>query len=106
MKISENIEALIDALKILPGVGPKTAKRMALNLLSTNKQGAELISNSINIALDTIRPCQCCGVINDLEICNIVLARQEIMIFYVLLNQLQIYFQSKRQENFLVNILY
>ena len=71
MKISENIEALIDALKILPGVGPKTAKRMALNLLSTNKQGAELISNSINIALDTIRPCQCCGVINDLEICNI-----------------------------------
>ena len=71
MKISENIEALIDALKILPGVGPKPAKRMALNLLSTNKQGAELISNSINIALDTIRPCQCCGVINDLEICNI-----------------------------------
>ena len=44
---------------------------MALNLLSTNKQGAELISNSINVALDTIRPCQCCGVINDLEICNI-----------------------------------
>ena len=43
---------------------------MALNLLS--KQTAiELISNSINIALDTIRPCQCCGVINDLEICNI-----------------------------------
>ena len=72
MKISENIEALIDALKILPGVGPKTAKRMALNLLSTNKQGAELNSNSINIALDTIRPCQCCGVINDLEICNIL----------------------------------
>ena len=38
MKISENIEALIDALKILPGVGPKTAKRMALNLLSTNRE--------------------------------------------------------------------
>ena len=57
MKISENIENLISALKILPGVGPKTAKRMALSLLSTNKDGAELISNSIKIALDTIRAC-------------------------------------------------
>ena len=56
MKISENIENLISALKILPGVGPKTAKRMALSLLSTNKDGAELISNSIKVALDTIRP--------------------------------------------------
>ena len=71
MKISENIENLISALKVLPGVGPKTAKRMALSLLSTNKDGAELISNSIKVALDTIRPCKCCGVINDLEICNI-----------------------------------
>ena len=44
---------------------------MALSLLSTNKDGAELISNSIKNALDTIRPCKCCGVINDLEICNI-----------------------------------
>ena len=71
MKISENIENLISALKILPGVGPKTAKRMALSLLSKNKDGAELISNSIKVALDTIRPCKYCGVINDLEICNI-----------------------------------
>ena len=71
MKISENIEALINALKILPGVGPKTAKRMALSLLSTNKEGAELISTSIKTALDTIRPCESCRVINDLEICNI-----------------------------------
>ena len=44
MKISENIENLISALKVLPGVGPKTAKRMALSLLSTNKDGAELIT--------------------------------------------------------------
>ena len=71
MKISENIESLINALKVLPGVGPKTAKRMALSLLSTNKEGAELISSSIKLALDTIRPCESCRVINDLEICNI-----------------------------------
>lgn len=71
MKISENIESLIDALTTLSGVGPKTAKRMALSLLSTNKEGAELISKSIQLALDTIRPCESCRVINDLETCNI-----------------------------------
>ena len=54
MKISNNIEVLIDALKILPGVGPKTAKRMALNLLSKNKEGAEQIASSIQNAIETI----------------------------------------------------
>ncbi|MFL2753562.1 MAG: recombination mediator RecR [Gammaproteobacteria bacterium] len=71
MKISNNIEALIDALKILPGVGPKTAKRMALNLLSKNKDGAEQIASSIQNAIETIRACDSCGVINDLKECNI-----------------------------------
>jgi recombination protein RecR len=71
VKISNNIEALIDALKILPGVGPKTAKRMALNLLSKNKEGAEQIASSIQNAIETIRACDSCGVINDLEECNI-----------------------------------
>lgn len=71
MKISNNIEVLIDALKILPGVGPKTAKRMALNLLSKNKEGAEQIASSIQNAIETIRACDSCGVINDLEECNI-----------------------------------
>jgi|TARA_B100001093_G_scaffold90988_2_gene83115 recombination protein RecR len=71
VKISNNIEVLIDALKILPGVGPKTAKRMALNLLSKNKEGAEQIASSIQNAIETIRACDSCGVINDLEECNI-----------------------------------
>ena len=71
MKISNNIEVLIDALKILPGVGPKTAKRMALNLLSKNKEGAEQIASSIQNAIETVRACDSCGVINDLEECNI-----------------------------------
>ena len=71
MKISNNIESLIDALRVLPGVGPKTAKRMALNLLSKNKEGAEYIASSIQNALETIRSCDSCGVINDLEECNI-----------------------------------
>ena len=44
---------------------------MALNLLSKNKEGAEQIASSIQNAIETIRACDSCGVINDLEECNI-----------------------------------
>ena len=58
-------------LQILPGVGPKTAKRLALFLLGENKKDAKKLSYSIDEALDSIKECQICGVLNDLEICSI-----------------------------------
>ena len=58
-------------LQILPGVGPKTAKRLALFLLGENKKDARKLSCSIDEALDSIKECQICGVLNDLEICSI-----------------------------------
>ena len=58
-------------LQILPGVGPKTAKRLALFLLGENKKDARKLSYSIDEALDSIKECQICGVLNDLEICSI-----------------------------------
>ena len=39
MKVSKNIENLMSSLQILPGVGPKTAKRLSLFLLGENKEG-------------------------------------------------------------------
>ena len=71
MKISKNIENLMMNLQILPGVGPKTAKRLALFLLGENKKDARKLSCSIDEALDSIKECQICGVLNDLEICSI-----------------------------------
>ena len=71
MKVSKNIENLMMSLQILPGVGPKTAKRLAMFLLGENKDGAKNLSNSITTAIDSVRQCKICGVLNDLEVCSI-----------------------------------
>ena len=47
MKVSKNIENLMSSLQILPGVGPKTAKRLSLFLLGENKEGAKNLSLSL-----------------------------------------------------------
>ncbi|MFL2733380.1 MAG: recombination mediator RecR [Gammaproteobacteria bacterium] len=71
MKLSSKISALIDALKVLPGIGPKSAKRMALSLLSSNKDMALSLSKSIEEAVLNIKFCSKCFVLNDQEICEI-----------------------------------
>ena len=71
MKVSKNIENLMSSLQILPGVGPKTAKRLSLFLLGENKEGAKNLSSSIDSALSSIKHCKICGVLNDLEECVI-----------------------------------
>lgn len=71
MKLSSKISALIDALKVLPGIGPKSAKRMALSLLSSDKDTALSLSKSIEEAVLNIKFCSKCFVLNDQEICEI-----------------------------------
>ena len=71
MNLSSKISALIDALKVLPGIGPKSAKRMALSLLSSNKDTALSLSKSIEEAVLNIKFCSKCFVLNDQEICEI-----------------------------------
>ena len=71
MKLSSKISALIDALNVLPGIGPKSAKRMALSLLSSNKDTALSLSKSIEEAVLNIKFCSKCFVLNDQEICEI-----------------------------------
>ena len=51
MKLSPKISELIDSLKTLPGIGPKSAKRMALSLLSSNKEIGLSLSQSIEEAI-------------------------------------------------------
>ena len=71
MKLSLKISELIDALKTLPGIGPKSAKRMALSLLSSNKEIGLNLSKSIEDAILNIQLCSKCFVLNDKEICEI-----------------------------------
>ncbi|GIS02426.1 MAG: hypothetical protein CM15mP103_09770 [Gammaproteobacteria bacterium] len=59
MKLSPSIEALIEGLRHLPGVGPKSAQRMTLHLLERDREGAQQIAEAIEVALsqgEKLRP--------------------------------------------------
>ncbi len=71
MKLSSKISELIDSLKKLPGIGPKSAKRMALSLLSSNKEIGLALSKSIEEAILNIKLCCKCFVLNDQDICEV-----------------------------------
>ena len=49
------VTELINALTILPGVGKKSAQRMALYLLDRNKDGASILANTLNLAVENIQ---------------------------------------------------
>jgi recombination protein RecR len=65
------IDELIDALRCLPGVGPKSAQRMALQLLEYNREGGVRLSRAIAEASEHIRRCQRCRNLTESELCVI-----------------------------------
>lgn len=71
MRFCPSLEQLIIALKCLPGVGPKSAQRLAFHLLERDKPGAKAIIHSLTKALDNIRPCESCGMLTDTRLCSI-----------------------------------
>ena len=62
---------LIDALRILPGVGPKSAQRMAFHLLERNRTGAQALANALESATRDIGQCQRCRMFADAEFCPV-----------------------------------
>ena len=64
---------LINALTILPGVGKKSAQRMALYLLDRNKDGASILANTLSDALDNIQRCEYCRMLTSNNLCKICL---------------------------------
>lgn len=67
----EALDQLINALRCLPGVGPKSAQRMAYYLLQRDRNGAAQLSNSLSNALETIGHCERCNNFSDAPICQI-----------------------------------
>jgi len=65
------IDELIDALRCLPGVGPKSAQRMALYLLERNRPSALRLSAAIALAAEKIGRCQLCRNLTDATQCTI-----------------------------------
>lgn len=65
-----SLESLIEALRCLPGVGPKSAQRMAYYLLQRDRTGARRLVESLDSALQAIRHCQRCNTFTEDEVCG------------------------------------
>lgn len=70
MKSPSSLEELIQALRCLPGVGPKSAQRMAFHLLQRDQTGAARLSRGLEQALARIRHCERCNTFTEEALCE------------------------------------
>jgi len=68
---SPAVERLIEAFRLLPGVGKRSAERMALHILSAPKQNAETLSRAVADARDKITHCSICRNLTEINPCTI-----------------------------------
>ena len=68
-----SLDALIEALRRLPGVGVKSAQRMAFHLLQHDREGATQIARSLQAAVAHIRHCERCHTFTESQVCRICL---------------------------------
>jgi recombination protein RecR len=73
MAFSPLMRELMDALRVLPGVGQKSAQRMALHLLERNRAGGQRMAQAIQAALDRVGHCQRCRALSEDEVCALCL---------------------------------
>ena len=66
---AEGLDRLIEALRVLPGVGPRSAQRMAYYLIQHDRAGAEALAQSLGEALRTVRHCSRCNSFTEEELC-------------------------------------
>jgi len=65
------IDELISSLQVLPGVGPKSAQRIALQVLQRDQKGGQRLSIALREAIEKVGRCQRCRNLTELEICQI-----------------------------------
>lgn len=69
MSFSPLIRQLIDALRVLPGVGQKTAQRMALQLLERDRSGGLRLAQALTQAMEGVGYCRQCRTLSEDELC-------------------------------------
>jgi recombination protein RecR len=62
---------LLEQLEKLPGIGPKSAQRLAFHILRAPRQESEMLAQAVRDVRDKIKPCTRCGNFTDVEICDI-----------------------------------
>lgn len=71
MKFSPALQNLMDTLRCLPGVGPKSAQRMSLHLLERDREGAAALAAALVDAVERVGHCSRCRNFTELEVCEI-----------------------------------
>lgn len=71
MAFSPLIDQLVDALRCLPGVGPKSAQRMAFQLLERDREGGFSLAQALEAAMQGVGRCQQCRTLTELPLCTI-----------------------------------
>ena len=66
-----SLDALVDALRRLPGIGVKSAQRMAFHLLQHDREGARRIAASLQAAVANVRHCERCHTFTEAAICSV-----------------------------------
>ena len=68
---AKGVEQLVEALRVLPGVGPRSAQRMAYYLLQHDRAGADMLSQALAAALASVRHCARCNNFTEDEVCSL-----------------------------------
>lgn len=76
MQFSPLLEQLIESLRCLPGVGPKTAQRMALQLLTRGRSNGKRLAERLLEAMDKINHCLSCRIFSETSFCDICSSTQ------------------------------
>ena len=71
MNTPSSLEDLIGALRCLPGVGPKSAQRMAYHLLQRDRPGALQLARALDHAVESVRHCSKCNNFSEEEVCSL-----------------------------------
>ena len=70
MSLPSVLEELVEALRCLPGVGPKSAQRMAYHLLQRDQKGARRLARALEQAVEVLRHCSRCNAFSENEVCE------------------------------------
>jgi recombination protein RecR len=68
---AQGLERLVEALRVLPGVGPRSAQRMAYHLLQHDRAGAEQLAQALSGALASVRRCEKCNNFSEEAVCTL-----------------------------------
>jgi len=71
MQFSPLVDDLVSALRCLPGIGPKSAQRLALHILQRNREGGLRLSSSLAKAIEGVGNCSLCRLLTDTDICPV-----------------------------------